>query len=203
MARSIGVLATRYIWVGMVEGTKLGTVRMYPEPGQVEIDLKSLPADAIIAKILEQVEQLHEGERVDSVGAGFPGIVRNGVIDESPNLAQLKGLRIQERLAAALKSAGFPESSHLRRKALDDGVEKFLLVRQRLFLGDFQSFIRAPAVDQGRDEFCDRIAQHRIECGSEKRINPAFQMHQSGGCIRHPIQERRTGIRFGYGLIRV
>ncbi|SPE35288.1 ROK family protein (fragment) [Candidatus Sulfopaludibacter sp. SbA6] len=43
---------------------------------------------------------------MDSVGAGFPGIIRNGVIDDSPNLGQLKGVRIQERLAAALKANG-------------------------------------------------------------------------------------------------
>src|SRR4029077_1118491 len=42
---------------------------------------------------------------------------------------------------AALKSAGFPEPPHLRGKAFDDGVEKFLLVRQQPFLGDFQTFV--------------------------------------------------------------
>ena len=97
MARSIGVLATHYMWVGIVEDTKLGAVRMYPEPGGEQVDLKSIPAEQIIARILEQIELLHEGEPVDSVGAGFPGIIRNGVIDESPNLGQLKGVPIQER----------------------------------------------------------------------------------------------------------
>lgn len=106
MGRSIGVLATHYLWVGMVEGTKLGTVRMYPEPGQDDIDLRSVPVDDMIGRILEQVDLLHEGEPVESVGAGFPGIVRNGIIDDSPNLAQLKGLNMRERLGNALKSAG-------------------------------------------------------------------------------------------------
>jgi glucokinase len=85
MARSIGVLATHYLWVGIVEETSLGTVRMYPEPGAA-IDLRSVPVEEMIARILEQIELLHEGEPVDSVGAGFPGIIRNGVIDDSPNL---------------------------------------------------------------------------------------------------------------------
>jgi len=106
MARSIGVLATHYLWVGIVEEDKLGSVRMYPEPGRGPVDLKSIPAEEIVARILEQIDLLHEGEPVVSVGAGFPGIIRNGVIDDSPNLGQLKGVRIQERLAAALKANG-------------------------------------------------------------------------------------------------
>jgi len=40
------------------------------------------------------------------VGAGFPGIVRNGVIDDSPNLGQLKGFPVHDRLSAALKARG-------------------------------------------------------------------------------------------------
>ena len=105
MGRTIGVLATHYIWVGAVEGTSLAGVRMYPEPGQ-RLDLKSVPADEIIARIVEQIHVLREGEPVESVGAGFPGIVRNGIIDDSPNLGQLKGVPVQERLAAALKASG-------------------------------------------------------------------------------------------------
>jgi glucokinase len=106
MARSIGVLATRYIWAGVVEDTTLGTVRMYPEPGQEVLDLKSLPAEEIIGHICQHVIALRKEGPIDSVGAGFPGIVRNGFIEESPNLGQLKGLRIGDRLAAALRSEG-------------------------------------------------------------------------------------------------
>src|SRR5579862_6261773 len=106
MPRSIGILATHYIWVGMVEDNQLTAVRMYPEPGQEPIDLKSVPADEMIARILEQIGHLQLGERIDSVGAGFPGIVRCGVIDDSPNLGQLKGLHIQELLSTALRADG-------------------------------------------------------------------------------------------------
>ena len=106
MGRAIGVLVTRYIWVGVVEGTTLGEVRMYPAAGEPPVDLKSLSVDAIVARIREAVVALAAAGPVDSVGAGFPGIVRNGVIDESPNLGQFKGERIQERLAAALKEEG-------------------------------------------------------------------------------------------------
>ena len=49
MGRSIGVLATGHLWAGIVDGATLGTVKMYPEPGQPDIDLKSVPAPEIIA----------------------------------------------------------------------------------------------------------------------------------------------------------
>ncbi|MBZ5621824.1 MAG: ROK family protein [Acidobacteriia bacterium] len=150
MGRSIGVLATRYIWVGMVEGTSLGTVRMYPEPGQGEIDLRSVPADEIIAKILEQVDALHAGEPVESVGAGFPGIVRNGVVDDSPNLAQLKGLDIHGRLCAALRASGIDAPVTVLNDAdalaagiaaTRGGLEKLVRV---WYLGDGIGFGRYP-----------------------------------------------------------
>ncbi|SPF55030.1 ROK family protein [Candidatus Sulfopaludibacter sp. SbA4] len=106
MARSIGVLATHYLWVGIVEDTELGSVRMYPEPGGEHVDLKSIPAEEIIARVIDQIHLLNRGEPVDSVGAGFPGIIRCGVIEDSPNLPQLKGVPIQARLAAAFKAGG-------------------------------------------------------------------------------------------------
>jgi len=106
MGRSIGVLATHFIWAGIVEDTKLGTVRMYPEPGHGQIDLKSVPVDEMIARIRSQIALVRQDQPVTSVGAGFPGIVRCGVIEDSPNLGQLKGLQVGERLAAALREDG-------------------------------------------------------------------------------------------------
>jgi glucokinase len=153
MGRSIGVLATHYLWVGMVEGTKLGTVRMYPEPGQDEIDLKSVPVDEMIGRILEQVELLHEGEPVESVGAGFPGIVRNGIIDDSPNLPQLKGLNMRERLSTALKSAGIdaPVTVMNDADALAAGIAATQGVLEKLirvwYLGDGVGYGRYPSND--------------------------------------------------------
>lgn len=102
----IGVLVTRSIWVGAVEGATLGDVLMYPAPGHQPVDLKSLRPDEIIAEIRRMIATLRGGGEITSVGAGFPGIVRNGVIEDSPNLGQLKGLRIACQLADALKADG-------------------------------------------------------------------------------------------------
>jgi len=106
MARSIGVLVSGRIWVGVVEDTTLGAVRVYPGEEQDHLDLKSLPADAIIERIRQFISEVRDGGPIDSVGAGFPGIIRDGMIEESPNLGQLKGLRMRERLSTALRADG-------------------------------------------------------------------------------------------------
>jgi predicted NBD/HSP70 family sugar kinase len=106
MGRSIGVLATRYLWTGIVDDAQLGSVKVFPDPAQPQIDLKTVPAGDIIQIIRVQIRTLAESEPVESVGAGFPGVIRCGVIQESPNLGQLKGLRLAEELRAALLSDG-------------------------------------------------------------------------------------------------
>jgi glucokinase len=106
MGRSIGVLATGHLWAGIVEGAALGTVKMYPAPGQPNIDLKSIPAGEIVAIVCGQIRELAKEGAIESVGAGFPGVIRGGVILESPNLGQLKGLHLAGELRAALKADG-------------------------------------------------------------------------------------------------
>src|SRR5579883_3472630 len=86
MARSIGVLATRYIWAGMVEDTTLGEVRMYPEPGAEQIDLKSLPAEEIIGRICQHVAALRRG------GVDVPVTVINDADALAAGLAARYGL---------------------------------------------------------------------------------------------------------------
>src|SRR4051794_6009729 len=100
MPRSIGVLATRFLWAGVVEDNRLGAVRMYPDPGQPQTDLKGVPVDEILSIMRRQIVELASDGPIDCVGAGFPGIVNCGVIEESPNLAQLKGAHVAEQLRA-------------------------------------------------------------------------------------------------------
>jgi len=154
MGRAIGVLVTRFIWVGVVEGTTLGEVSMYPAAGSPRIDLKSLPVDVLLAHIRDAVVSLAQSGPVDSVGAGFPGIVRNGVIDESPNLGQFKGERIQERLAAALAAEGIsaPVTVINHTDAMAAGIAATRGALERLVrvwhLGDGVGFGRYPR-DEG------------------------------------------------------
>ena len=106
MAIGIGVLVRRSIWVGAVDGVALGNVLMYPAPGQPPVDLKSMRPDEILAEIQRMIAELCDGNEIAAVGAGVPGVVRNGVIEDSPNLGQLKGLHVAEQLADVLKGDG-------------------------------------------------------------------------------------------------
>lgn len=106
MAIGIGVLVRRSIWVGAVENGALGNVLMYPAPGQQPVELQSLRPDEILAEIRRMVDELRGGGAVSSVGVGVPGIVHNGVVQDSPNLGQIKGLPIAAQLSDVLRAGG-------------------------------------------------------------------------------------------------
>ncbi len=106
MGRSIGVLATGQLWAGIVEGAELGSLRMYPRPGEAHVELGTVPAGDIIAILRDQILELASAGPIESVGAAFPGVIHGGVILESPNLGQLKGLHLANELRAALQAGG-------------------------------------------------------------------------------------------------
>ena len=107
MRRVVGVIAAERFATGVVEVRKLaGSLRFYPEDETRVDDLLTMPAHEIAQCIREQIEAVGEGERVDAIGIGFPGIIRNGIIEESPNLQQLKGSRMQETVTGLLRESG-------------------------------------------------------------------------------------------------
>lgn len=106
MSRTVGVLVMEHIAVGMVEGHKvLGPLSVFPDKTQPPDPLLSMPAEGIGDCICAQVEKVAGGEKIGAIGIGFPGIIRNGVVEESPNLQQVKGYPLQEALASSLRGA--------------------------------------------------------------------------------------------------
>jgi len=104
MGKTIGVLAADRIVTGLVDGHQLvGEVRTYPE-SQSEGGLLGLPAEDIVRLILQQIEVVSRGQKIDAVGVGFAGIIREGRVEESPNLQQTKGLHIQAKLSPSFGS---------------------------------------------------------------------------------------------------
>jgi len=151
MGLRIGVMVTNYLWAGAVEATSLSAVRSYPELGDADrVDLKSLHADEMISAIRDLIAQVRQGAPVDSVGAGLPGVVRNGVIEEAPNLGQLKGLAIAARLGEALKADGIdaPVTALNSADALAAGIAATRGAMEKLVrvwtLGDGVGFGRYP-----------------------------------------------------------
>jgi predicted NBD/HSP70 family sugar kinase len=100
--RSIGVVITEHMAAGLVEdGAVTGEIRCTPAEA-----LLGLPAEDLIAALGAEIEILAAGSALDALGVAFPGIVRNGVIEESPNLPQLKGLQASGSLQMALRDRG-------------------------------------------------------------------------------------------------
>jgi len=106
MRRTVGVLVMEHIAVGLVEGAKVvGALNIYPQKSQTLDPLQSMPAESIVDGIRQQVEKFANGEKIAAIGIGFPGIIRAGVVEDSPNLHQVKGFALQGALQAALASA--------------------------------------------------------------------------------------------------
>ena len=111
MSRTVGVLVMEHIAAGLVDGNKVvGALKLFPETAQSLDPLQSMPSTDIAECIRGLVEKAAGGEKFEAVGIGFPGIIRSGVVEESPNLQQVKGFALQAVLSAALKgkAAGAP-----------------------------------------------------------------------------------------------
>ena len=111
MSRTVGVLVQEHIAAGLVDGSKVvGPLKLFPESAQSPDPLQSMPSADIAETIRGLVEKVAGGEKLEAVGVGFPGIIRSGVVEESPNLQQVKGFALQSVLASSLKGkvAGVP-----------------------------------------------------------------------------------------------
>lgn len=107
MRKAAGVLVMEHIAVALVEGHQLaGQVRLYPPKADSTDALLSMPADKIAECIRHQVEELAMGEKIHAIGVGFPGVIRDGVVEDSPNLQQVKGFHLENAVAGALKAHG-------------------------------------------------------------------------------------------------
>jgi glucokinase len=103
MASGIGILVSDRIAAALVDGHKIvGALQSFPSGDFVPDALLGMPADLIVEKIVNVTRPFLSEGRV-SIGVGFPGIVKNGVIEDSPNLVQLKGQQMQSLLETAFR----------------------------------------------------------------------------------------------------
>ncbi len=118
MGLTIGALVTEHIAVGLIEAHQIvSPIRRFPEAGTLSDALEGMPADEIVQSIGREIEQLAEGRSIQAIGVGFPGISRNGLIEESPNLKQTKGLKFTETLTAFLERKGIAAPVHVLNDA--------------------------------------------------------------------------------------
>jgi glucokinase len=103
MSRTIGIVVSSRIVAGLMEDHKLvGELSRYPENPDDHEALLEHPFESLCHLITDQVMALHPEGQIDAIGVALPGIIREGIVEDSPNLAQLKGGKIAETLAAGL-----------------------------------------------------------------------------------------------------
>jgi glucokinase len=110
---AIGVIVAHRIFAGLFSGQKLeGKLVSQPSSpahdGDEDSPLIDMPTESIVGDICELVLQLAKGHESALVGVGvaLPGLVRNGVVEEAPNLPQFKGVRIEELVSKSLAARG-------------------------------------------------------------------------------------------------
>src|ERR1700760_3600209 len=108
MAKTIGVTLSERISAGLVVDHKLvGAVRRFPEDHEHDDGLVEMHTDAVIDTTCRQILLAADGAKdITAVGIALPGLVKNGVVEEAPNLPQLKGARVRDLLVAQLRSHG-------------------------------------------------------------------------------------------------
>jgi glucokinase len=118
MAKTVGVVMTDRLVAGLIVDHKVvGDLRRYPEHSAVEKDsendpeenggLVELPADALSELICDHIAALApSGSEVEAVGIAVPGIVRAGILEDSPNLPQLKGAHLRDTIKSELVARG-------------------------------------------------------------------------------------------------
>lgn len=138
MAKTIGVTLSERVLAGLVVDHKLvGALASFPDNPDADDALVQMPAEALIRTLCEQVIAVADSARdIAAVGVALPGLIRNGVVEEAPNLPQLKGAKIEEKLTAALAENGLRTKVFVLNDA--DGVAAGLAAAQ----GRLDSLIR-------------------------------------------------------------
>ena len=115
---TIGVLAAEHVAVGLIEDHQLsGALRVFPRQDDDWDYLGELPPEEITRCLAEQIEVVAAGKDITAVGVGFPGIIHDGVITESPNLQQMKGQNLGEQLSSLLQQRGWTIPVHVLNDA--------------------------------------------------------------------------------------
>src|SRR6266568_3617590 len=120
MTTSIGVVITEHIVAGRLQDQRLnGNLLRYPENLDEADALAALPGSELVELLATQIATLAAAESVpvDAIGIAVPGIVRNGVVEDSPNLTQIKGMRLADDLRRVLTARGIAAPVHIANDA--------------------------------------------------------------------------------------
>jgi predicted NBD/HSP70 family sugar kinase len=120
MTTAIGVVITGHIVAGRLQDQRLtGATLRYPGETEDADALTAMPGSELVDLLATQIETLAASESlpVDAIGVAVPGIIRHGVVEDSPNLTQIKGMRLADDLTRALTARGITAPVHIANDA--------------------------------------------------------------------------------------
>lgn len=118
MTTSIGVVVTEHIVAGRLQDQRItGKLLRFPK-NENEVDaLISIPGGELVVILADEIATLAAEGGIDAIGVAVPGVIRHGVVEDSPNLTQLKGMRMADELTRALSSKGINAPVHIANDA--------------------------------------------------------------------------------------
>ncbi len=121
MTTAIGVVITEHIVTGRLEDQHLTSELLRYPTSTEELDtLAAMPASDLVEILAGQIATVAgdaTAPPVDAIGVAVPGIIRHGVVEDSPNLNQIKGMRLADELTKALSSRGITAPVHVANDA--------------------------------------------------------------------------------------
>jgi predicted NBD/HSP70 family sugar kinase len=120
MTVAIGLVMTEHIVAGRLEDHKLvGNTLRYRGEGEQADELASMPSGDLLEILASLVAALvgDSAGKVDAIGVAVPGVVRHNIIEDSPNLQQIKGMHMGEELSQLLQARGISARVHIANDA--------------------------------------------------------------------------------------
>jgi len=120
MTTAIGVVMTDHIVAGRLVDQRLaGKLLRHPEAADDLDALSAVPGSELVEMLASQIAELAgDGQGpVEAIGVAVPGIISHGVVEDSPNLPQLKGMRMALELSKVLAARGIEAPVHIANDA--------------------------------------------------------------------------------------
>jgi glucokinase len=116
MTRAIGIVITEHLVAGRLEDQQLaGEISRYPDDPEALDALSAIPGSELVEIMAARIAALAQeaGGPVDAIGVAVPGIVRHGVVEDSPNLPQIKGMHLADELSREIAAHGIHAPVHV------------------------------------------------------------------------------------------
>jgi predicted NBD/HSP70 family sugar kinase len=120
MTTAIGIVITDHIVAGRLEDNRITAKPLrFPTDTEEPDALAALPPSELVEILAGQIAYLAKVDPnpVDAIGVAVPGIIREGVVEESPNLTQIKGARLAHDLSKELAARGISTPVHIANDA--------------------------------------------------------------------------------------